>query len=83
MEKEGRTRLLRVLEILRARTDEGHTLSTAELERILREEYRIDAYRITIQKDIAALNEAGFSIETIRSSQNKYYYTGRPLNCRS
>ena len=34
MEKEGRTRLLRVLEILRARTDEGHTLSTAELERL-------------------------------------------------
>ena len=49
MEKEGRTRLLLVLEILRERTDEEHTLSTAELERILREEYGIDAYRITIQ----------------------------------
>ena len=79
MEKEGRTRLLLVLRILRERTDEGHTLSTTELERILREEYGIDAYRITIQKDIAALNEAGYSIETIRSSQNKYYFTGRPF----
>ncbi len=77
MENDGRLRLLRTLEILRERTDEEHPISTAALERVLREEYALDAYRITIQKDIAALTAAGYEIETIRSTQNKYYLAGR------
>ena len=77
MEKDGRSRILCILKVLRERTDEEHPLSTAELERILREEYGIKAYRITIQKDISALSEAGYDIETIRSTQNKYYFAAR------
>lgn len=77
MENDGRARLLRILTILRERTDENHTISTAELERVLREEYGLDAYRITIQKDIAALCAAGYEIETIRSTQNRYYMASR------
>ena len=79
MENDGRARLLRILEILQERTDEAHPISTAELESVLREEYAIDAYRITIQKDIAALVAAGYEIETIRSTQNKYYFAARPF----
>ena len=37
MEKDGRSRILCILKVLRERTDEEHPLSTAELERILRE----------------------------------------------
>ena len=79
MENDGRARLLRILEILRDRTDENHPISTAELEAVLREEYALDAYRITIQKDITALVAAGYEIETIRSTQNKYYLAARPF----
>ena len=70
-------RMLRILELLRNETDEQHPLSTAQIERILRERWGLEAYRITIQKDIAALVAAGYEIETIRSTQNKYYFSGR------
>ena len=77
MESDGKLRMLRILELLRNETDEQHPLSTAQIERILRERWGLEAYRITIQKDIAALVAAGYEIETIRSTQNKYYFSGR------
>ena len=77
MENDGRMRMLRILELLRSETDAEHPLSTAQIERKLRERWGIDAYRITIQKDIAALCAAGYEIETIRSTQNRYYLSAR------
>ena len=77
MESDGKMRMLRILELLKNETDERHPISTAEIERILKERWGLDAYRITIQKDIAALCAAGYEIETIRSTQNKYYLSGR------
>ena len=77
MENDGKMRMLRILELLRTETDVQHPLSTAQIERTLRERWGIEAYRITIQKDIAALCAAGYEIETIRSTQNKYYLSGR------
>ena len=77
MENDGRMRMLRILELLRSETDAEHPLSTAQIERKLRERWGIDAYRITIQKDIAALCAAGYEIETIRSTQNRYYLSVR------
>ena len=77
MESDGKMRMLRILELLRNETDERHPLSTAQIETILRERWGLEAYRITIQKDIAALCAAGYEIETIRSTQNKYYFSGR------
>ena len=77
MESDGKMRMLRILELLRNETDERHPISTAEIERTLRERWGLEAYRITIQKDIAALCAAGYEIETIRSTQNKYYLSGR------
>ena len=77
MESDGKVRMLRILELLRNETDEQHPISTAEIERTLRERWGLETYRITIQKDIAALCAAGYEIETIRSTQNKYYLAGR------
>ena len=77
MESDGKMRMLRILELLRTETDERHPISTVEIERALRERWGLEAYRITIQKDIAALCAAGYEIETIRSTQNKYYLSGR------
>ena len=77
MESDGKMRMLRILELLRNETDERHPISTAEIERTLRERWGLEAYRITIQKDIAALCAAGYEIETIRSTQNKYYMSAR------
>ena len=77
MESDGKMRMLRILELLRGETDEQHPLSTAQIERTLRERWGLEAYRITIQKDIAALVAAGYEIETIRSTQNRYYFSGR------
>ena len=77
MENDGKMRMLRILELLQNETDAEHPLSTAQIEKLLSERWQIEAYRITIQKDIAALTAAGYSIETIRSTQNKYYFSGR------
>ena len=77
MENESKIRLLHILELLKTQTDEEHPLSTAEIQTILLEKWNIQAYRITIQKDIAALVSAGYDIEAIRSTQNKYYMSSQ------
>ena len=77
MENDGKMRMLRILELLQNETDAEHPLSTAQIEKLLSERWQIQAYRITIQKDITALITVGYAIETIRSTQNKYYYSGR------
>ena len=77
MANDSKLRLLRILELLITQTDERHPLSTVDIEKALKEQWNLDAYRITIQSDIAALIAAGYEIETIRSKQNKYYLSGR------
>ena len=77
MENDSKLRLLRILELLKAQTDENHPLSTMEIEKQLKEQWGLKAYRITIQNDIAALIAAGYEIETIRSKQNRYYLANR------
>ena len=76
MENDSRVRLLRILQLLQD-TDERHPISTAQIEAALRERFGIETYRITIQKDIAALEAAGYDVVTIRTTQNKYYLSSR------
>ena len=77
MDNDGRVRILRILELLKEQSCEEHPLTIAEITEELKERWGLEAYRITVQKDIAALIEAGYEIETVRSTQNRYYYTGR------
>lgn len=76
MENDSRVRLLRILQLLQD-TDEQHPISTAQIEAALRERFGVETYRITIQKDVAALEAAGYDVVTIRTTQNKYYLASR------
>ena len=77
MKNDSKLRLLRILDILEKESSADNPISTAQLERLLKERFATDAYRTTIQDDIAALIDAGYGIEIIRSSQNKYYLADR------
>lgn len=77
MKSDGKLRLLRLLELLQTDSDELHPISIAQIARMMKERWGLDAYRITIQKDMESLRAAGFEIETIRSTQNRYYLTSR------
>ena len=77
MKNEGKLRLLKIYEILYHRSDELHPISTNELITILRDEYGISAHRITVATDIAILKDCDIDIETVVSSQNKYYIASR------
>jgi hypothetical protein ELI_2783 len=57
-------------------TDAEHPLSTAELMKILKEQYAIKVSRNTISDDLAMLHNCGLHIEHYESTQNKYYYDG-------
>ena len=47
---------------------------------MLKDEYGIDTFRTTIKTDIEVLQQAGYSIEVTRSSQNLYNYTEREFD---
>ena len=48
--------------ILYERTDENHDLTTNQLIRILKEEYNVEGYRITVRNDIQLHNAMADSI---------------------
>ena len=82
MDIDGKLRPLYLLRILKEQTDENHKLSTAQLCKLLKDEYGIDTFRTTIKTDIEVLQQAGYGIEVTRSSQNLYSYTQRELDTR-
>lgn len=76
MENVTKLRILRLYQYLVQHTNADHTLSTAELMKILKEEYSVSVSRNTISDDLAMLHECGLHIEHYESTQNKYYYDG-------
>ena len=75
MENDSRIRILRILELLRTETDQDHPITIVEIVKLLNERWNLNAHRITVQKDIASLMDAGYPIEAVRSTQNRYYMT--------
>lgn len=73
----GKLRLWRIAELLYKQTDETHMLSAVQIDRILSEQYGLASNPRTIQEDIRFLREAGMGIETVRSTQNRYYISHR------
>ena len=69
-------RILYLYQHLVQHTDAEHTLSTAELMKILKEDYSFKVSRNTISDDLAMLHDCGLHIEHYESTQNKYYYDG-------
>lgn len=76
MENGTKLRILYLYQHLVQHTDAEHTLSTAELMKILKEEYSVSVSRNTISDDLAMLHDCGLHIEHYESTQNKYYYDG-------
>lgn len=76
MENGTKFRILYLYQHLVKHTDAEHTLSTAELMRILKEDYSLKVSRNTISNDLAMLHDCGLHIEHYESTQNKYYYDG-------
>lgn len=76
MENGTKHRILYLYQYLLQHTDAEHPLSTAELIKILKEQYAIKVSRNTISDDLAMLHNCGLHIEHYESTQNKYYYDG-------
>ena len=71
-----RTRLLRVLEILKVKSDAEHPISSSEMLEELAK-YGIEAERKSIYKDIEALQEAGYLIGKSAGKKRGFYMDGR------
>ena len=76
MKNATKLRILYLYQHLLKHTDAEHPLSTAELMKILKEQYAIKVSRNTISDDLAILHDRGLHIEHYESTQNKYYYDG-------
>ena len=76
MKRQMKLRILYLYQHLLQHTDAEHPLSTAELMKILKEQYAIKVSRNTISDDLAILHDCGLHIEHYESTQNKYYYDG-------
>ena len=77
MEKEPKLRALYLCKILYELTDEDHPLSTVELINLMKARYGLDVYRTTISSDIELLCKFGIDVNTIKTTQNKYYVGSR------
>ena len=77
MEKGTKLRILYLYQHLVKHTDAEYTLSTAELIRILKEQYKLSVSRNTISDDLIILHDCGLHIEHYESTQNKYYFDGQ------
>ena len=80
MNCESKLRILYLAKILYERTDEDHYLTTAQLMKILKEEYGINSHRQTIKSDIDVLTKFGMEIEEVKSTQNRYNAFGRKFD---
>ena len=70
---DQRIKLLRLVEILRADTDEAHPLTTTQLCQRLNA-YGISCDRRTLSDDMAFLNRSGFEVMDCRVGHAKGYY---------
>ena len=80
MDTNDKLRPFLIAEILKGRTDEEHSLTTAQICQILKEEYGLETFRTTVKADVELLQRAGMSIQVIRSSQNHYSFVDRAFD---
>lgn len=72
MDNDAKLRPWILAKILYERTDYDHSLTTAQLMKILEEEYNMPTHRTTIGPDIEMLQQLGMNIQLVKSTQNKY-----------
>lgn len=72
-------RSLFILKYLTEQTDEKHLATITNINEYLRQ-YDLDANRETISECIKELQEVGYDIFCVRSTQNQYYMRERPFS---
>lgn len=77
---DNRLRTLLIKEIIYSRTDNAHSISAAEIIRIMDEEYGLLIARQTVYSDIEKLIDAGYDIVCERGTQNRYYVASRDFD---
>lgn len=80
MDVDAKLRPIYLINILKERTDEDHSLTTNQLCSILKNEYGIETHRTTIKGDTEVLQQVGIGINAGRSTQNQYNFTGRDFD---
>lgn len=80
MDIDAKLRPIYLIDILKERTDEDYYLTTTQLCSILKNEYGIETHRTTIKSDIEMLQQAGFGIQAVRSTQNQYNFIEREFD---
>lgn len=80
MDVSNKLRPLFVLKILYEYTDDEHFVTIAQVLQILHDDYNIESYRKTVKEDIDLLMDAGYDIEFVKSSQNKYHIISRDFD---
>ncbi len=71
-------RSLLVLKYLHDQTDEDHLVTIKEINDCLKKD-QLDADRETVADCIKELQESGYDIVCVRSTQNRYYMRSRPF----
>ncbi len=79
MENGTKLRLLYIYQYLLEHTDPDHPQSTVELIQMLKNRYDMKVARNTVCNDLIILRNSDLHIEYVESTQNKYYYDGRPF----
>ncbi len=79
MENGTKLRLLYIYRYLLEHTDPDHPQSTVELIQMLKNRYDMKVARNTVCNDLIILRNSDLHIEYVESTQNKYYYDGRPF----
>lgn len=72
MDNDAKLRPWILAKILYERTDYDHSLTTAQLVKILEDEYKMPTHRTTVGYDIEMLKSLGMDIQCVKSTQNKY-----------
>lgn len=72
------SRTLMLLRILERFSDEQNPLSTTELLQLLKTQYGITVHRSTLYRDFETLEQCGFDLIKISSTQN-HYFLGKRL----
>lgn len=80
MDNEAKLRPLYLAKILYEQTDEEHFLTTAQLIKILEEQYGMKSHRQTIKADIELLKKFGMEIQEVKSTQNRYNLLDRTFD---
>ena len=77
MDIDAKLRPWLIAKILFERTDAEHFLTTAQLMRILENEFNMPTHRTTISADVEMLKSLGMDIQMTKSTQNRYFFGKR------